>query len=176
MAFVSWYFVLVKSSEVTPIEIFLFNPTLNIWESRLLILHFDIVYWNLIQEEERRLRAALVVQAAARRWLVARQSSPVWSQVVTSQTRILSEDRVRQVHTQLYPVISFTLGQGGWIISMFVVPWDLWDDHRADKVWNTLPNWSNLGSSMPMFLGWICVDKRRTHNFSLNNYIIRSVG
>ena len=59
------------------------------------------------------MRAALVVQAAARRWLVARQSSPVWSQVVTSQTRILSEDRVRQVHTQLYPVISFTLGQGG---------------------------------------------------------------
>ena len=38
-----------------------------------------------------------MIQAAARRWLVARQNSPAWSHLVLSQTRIISEDRARQV-------------------------------------------------------------------------------
>ena len=38
-----------------------------------------------------------MIQAAARRWLVARQTSPAWSHLVLSQTRIISEDRARQV-------------------------------------------------------------------------------
>ena len=49
------------------------------------------------QEEEIRERAALVVQAAARRWLLQRQNSPVWSQVLAQNTRIISEERARQV-------------------------------------------------------------------------------
>ena len=49
------------------------------------------------------MRAAQVIQAAARRWLVARQNSPAWSHLVLSQTRIISEDRARQV-SQLGPI------------------------------------------------------------------------
>ena len=50
-------------------------------------------------EAERREGAAMVIQSAVRRWLVARQA-PVWSSVIT-QPRVVSEERARHLRLVL---------------------------------------------------------------------------
>ena len=55
-----------------------------------------------VREEERegkRDKAAMVIQAAVRRWLEARQSSPAWSQLL--HPRVISEERARELRRRI---------------------------------------------------------------------------
>ena len=51
------------------------------------------------EEEVRKDKAAEVIQAAVRRWLEARQSSPAWSKLL--QPRVISEERARELRRQI---------------------------------------------------------------------------
>ena len=51
-------------------------------------------------EAERRHRAAVVLQTAARRWLLARLRSPAWSQLL-AHPRGISEERARALRREI---------------------------------------------------------------------------
>ena len=51
------------------------------------------------EKEVRKDKAAEVIQAAVRRWLEARQSSPAWSKLL--QPRVISEERARELRRQI---------------------------------------------------------------------------
>jgi len=53
-----------------------------------------------VQEKEgKKDKAAMVIQAAVRRWLEARQSSPAWSQLL--HPRVISEERARELRRRI---------------------------------------------------------------------------
>ena len=51
------------------------------------------------EESNKQNWAALVIQSAARKWLMAKQSTPAWSQLLAQ--RVISEERARALHSEI---------------------------------------------------------------------------